>query len=113
MSIRFQVGDVARHTDSSNWRTVKHIRYNKKGEQLVGFGFRPVGFSMAKDLILQEPVQLKFNTKSETSKGFGKNSTLLDHFCQQNPVASSMMLDGFMDKDVDSMCDGMRMFMTE
>lgn len=113
MSIHFQVGDVARHTDSSNWRTVKHIRYNKKGEQLVGFGFQPVGFSMAKDLIRQEPVQLKFNMKPETSRGFGKNSTLLDHFCQQNPVASGMMLDGFMDKDVESMCDGMRMFMTE
>ena len=113
MSIRFQVGDVARHTDSSNWRTVKHICYNSKGEQLVGFGRQPVGFSMAKDLILQEPVQLKFNMKPETREGFGKNSTLLDHFCQQNPVASAMMLDGFMDKDVDSMCDGIRMFMTE
>lgn len=113
MSIRFQVGDVARHADSSEWRTVKHIRYNNKGEQLVGFGRQPVGFSMAKDLILQEPVQLKFNMKPETREGMDSLHKLLDDFYRQNPTASAMMVDGFMDRDTDTFADGMRMFMTE
>lgn len=103
MSIRLQVGDVVRFKDSDKWRTVKHIRYNSKGEQLVGLGYKPVGFSMAKDMVVQPPVQLKFD----------KFNTSIDDFYRQNPTASAMMLDGFMDKDVDTFADGMRMFMNE
>lgn len=113
MTIRFQVGDVARFKDSSTWRTVKHIRYTAKGEQLVGFGRQPIGFSMAKDLIRQDPVQLKFDMRPETREGMDSLHKLLDDFYRQNPTASAMMVDGFMDKDVDTMCDGMRMFMNE
>lgn len=103
MSIRLQVGDVVRFKDSDKWRTVKHIRYNSKGEQLVGLGYKPVGFSMAKDMIVQPPVQLKFD----------KINTSTDDFYRQNPIVSAMILDGFMNKDVDTFADGMRMFMNE
>ena len=113
MSIRLQVGDVVRFKDSDKWRTVKHIRYNSKGEQLVGLGYKPVGFSMAKDMVVQPPVQLKFDMQPETREGMGKLHTLLDDFYRQNPTASAIMLDGFMDKDVDTFADGMRMFMNE
>lgn len=117
MKIRLQVGTRVRILPNGRWRTINYTKIDKNGDQWICVGIEPFAFTKAEDaeVYTDDSCKYSFNKDDQEKAKIDLKDTLSRIGSTNTSLTEveALLLDGLMDKDMNTFCNGLRMFMNE